>query len=214
MRRLNRQAGLSLLELSIALTIASAVVVWQFRVTSDKLRLAFWEDESKWVAGVLGDIQQQMGQTNFEALSNLTLGALRSVPTQYKTLGEGRTDVINGFGGKVYVKSMQLGSAAPHSSYALTYTHIPDYACTRMVVLLINATKSPVPLYGVVGESGAISGVPLTIGMDTSGDVTASGTGQTVLMPKSSAGLDMEKLGIFCKSAKALHLTLIRRPGN
>jgi prepilin-type N-terminal cleavage/methylation domain-containing protein len=207
-----KQKGLSLLELSIALAIASAMVVLQFRQGLENVRMKFWKDEGQWVAGVLVDIEDQMGSSkDFSKLGRWTLPSLRSIPSQYhiQLAGVATGDIGNGFGGRIYAAPLAWGAGGEMSAYAVTYTNVPKYACARLVLLVHEAAaKKTYPLFGLVGNIGVLNAVP-ALGLNA-GLVTAP-VG-TVLKPSADAGLNMAQVGTFCDSADPVHLTLIRRP--
>ena len=223
------QSGLSLVELSVALSIAAVVVLLQMRQQTAELRLARMKAESKWVVNVMRDIPGQMSQAgNYAMLDNFTLGVIRSVPQGFikKTLSglnpdgtaiTAGTEVSNGFGGRVYVGPLSLGGTS--NAYALTYTGIPQEDCATMVVSL-NKTADDivVPIFGIVGdEDQTLTAVPKNIGLDTAGSIslTLPPAGQWVLKPSADGGLTMDKVAFFCNSERAAGrqlrtLTLIR----
>ena len=209
------QNGISLLELSISLALSAMVALLLLRQQSDDIRYAHLKTESRWVVGVLADIQQNKGSSpNFASLSDYTLGAIRSVPAAYLTVDVTGTTVVNGFGGNVHVGPLSLGGGSSNA-YALNYTSVPRDVCARLVVLINETAKADAPLYGMVGDMGVTPGVPSTIGLNADGSVFASGLNQKVLKSLSSAELNMETVGEFCNSdsTKPLRsLTLIRWP--
>lgn len=215
--KLTHQAGLSLLELSISLAIASAVAVLLLRQQSEELRQVRLKTESQWVVGVLADIQQNKGSSaNFASLSDYTLGTIRSVPAAYLKVDVTGTTVTNGFGGNVHVAPLSLGGGTSNA-YALSYSSVPRDTCAKLVVSLHEFAKSDAPLYGIIGDTGVTSAVPTTIGMNADGTLFVSGSGQKVLKASSNAGLDMSAVGEFCDSANGSSnllrsLTLIRWP--
>ena len=204
------QAGLSLLELSVALAIGAVVVLLEFRQQIQTARLARLETESKWVAAVMRDIASQM-TSGYAKLSNLTLGAIRSVPPAYITQNVGSTTVVNGFGGQVTVAPLSLADA--NNAYALTYTNIPQESCAQMVVLFSKAGDAiTAPIFGIVGKTGG-SGPDLSrIGLDAAKNIRTD-DGQVLKLSTNS--LAMDKVATFCQSGSVADgqprvLTLIR----
>lgn len=205
--------GLSLLELSISLAISSALVILTMRKMSADLHLEHLQNESKWVVGVLGDIQTELGSSrNYSSLSDLTLGRLTSVPKNYidKT-SPGVTTVINGFSGRVRVGPLSLGGE--NNAYALNYTSVSRDACVKLIALIYNNAKNGVSLYAIVGSVGVTTAIP-TIEL-VGGAVVAPG--HKILQTSDDTGLDMLAVGNFCDSVGTSgdplrSLTLIRRP--
>lgn len=208
------QTGLSLLELSIAVTIASVLLVMQLHQDSETLRNERMTKESDWVGKALADIQLQIGQTpNAAALADTTLGVLKSVPLDYvnKTV-IGLTRVSNAYGGELHLSSLTLGEAV-NGAYALTYSKLPKDTCARMIALMVNAaSKSGAPLYAMVGDKRLLTEVPLTLGLNGDGTLFASGVDQTVLKSSGNQELDMAKVAAFCDGDSPRSLILVRRP--
>ena len=209
------QSGLSLLELSVAMAIGAVVVLLQLRQQTEALHLARMDNESKWVAAVLKDIPGQMtGANNYGQLSNLTLGAIRSVPPGYLDAKvAGITTVVNGFGGAVTVAPLSLGGGL-NNAYALTYTNISQESCAQMVVLFSKAADAiGTSISGVVGKQGGIGPNLNLIRADAKQNIN-SDDGE-VLKSSSTAGLSMGTVATFCQSASVAvgeprALTLIR----
>jgi prepilin-type N-terminal cleavage/methylation domain-containing protein len=211
------QAGLSLLELSVALAIGAVVVLLEFRQQIQNARLARLDAESKWVVAVMRDIPAQMTDGNYAKLSNLTLGAIRSVPPGYLDAKvAGITTVVNGFGGAVTVAPLSLGGGL-NNAYALTYTNISQESCAQMVALFSKAGDAiTAPIFGIVGKTGD-SGPDLShIGLDVTGkNIVLSSADDGQVLKLSTNNLAMDKVAAFCQSASAAVgqprvLTLIR----
>lgn len=212
-RTLASRRGFSLLELSVSLVISAALVILTMRQMSEDLHQRHLENESKWVVGVIDNIQREFGiSRDFSSLSDLTMGRFSAVPPAYlDTRTAGVTTVTNGFSGRVHVGPLSLG--ATNNAYALTYTGISRDVCPRLAVLFHGQAKAGVPLYAMVGTMGTATGIP-TVAL-VGDDVTAPG--HHVLQASERAGLDMQLVGTFCDSAgrsgDALRsMTLIRRP--
>jgi len=202
---------MSLLELSVSLAIGAVVVLLALRQQTETLRQTHMDNESKWVVAVMRDIAGQM-TSGYAKLSNLTLGAIRSVPPAYITQNVGSTTVVNGYGGQVTVAPLSL--ADTNNAYALTYTNIPQESCAQMVVLFNQAAKAiSAPIFGIVGKQGG-NGPDLShIGLDAAKNIRTD-DGQ-VLKPSADAGLAMDKVATFCQSGSVADgqprvLTLIR----
>jgi hypothetical protein len=182
------------------------------RQQTETLRQTHMDNESKWVVAVMRDIAGQM-TSGYAKLSNLTLGAIRSVPPAYINKEVvGTTTVVNGYGGQVTVAPLSL--ADTNNAYALTYTNIPQESCAQMVVLFNQAAKAiSAPIFGIVGKQGG-SGPNLShIRLDSAKNISTD-DGQ-VLKPSADAGLAMDKVATFCQSGSVADgqprvLTLIR----
>jgi prepilin-type N-terminal cleavage/methylation domain-containing protein len=217
--RPNSKRGLSLLELSISIAIAASVAILAIRKNLADLRAEQLRREGDWVAGVLSDIQDHLGNSaDFTSLNDLRLGALKSVPPEYldKSIN-GTTKVVNGIGGSVHVGPLNLDGT--NSSYALKYTGLSPSVCSNLAVMFYaNAKARNVRLYGMVGSydvAAKISAVGLI-----NGEINVT-TPDVVLQKTPDAGLDLSKVGEFCdgagvagaaSAAKPRSLTLIRRP--
>ncbi len=217
--RPNSNRGLSLLELSISLAIAASVATLAIRKNLADLREEQLRREGEWVAGVLADIQEHLGNSvDFTSLKDFTLGALKSVPPEYLDKSvNGTTKVINGVGGSVHVGPLTLDGT--NSSYALKYTGLSPSVCSNLAVMFhANARGRNVRLYGMVGSYDLAAKIP-DIGL-VNGEIKVN-TPDVVLQKNPDSGLDLSKVGEFCDSAgtkgpvsaaKSRSLTLIRRP--
>ncbi len=197
------------------MAIGAVVVLLQLRQQTEALHLAHMDNESKWVAAVLKDIPGQMkGVDNYGQLSNLTLGAIRSVPPGYLDAKvAGVTTVVNGFGGAVTVAPLSLGGRV-NNAYALTYTNISQESCAQMVALFNQATDAiDTSISGIVGKQGG-SGPNLNLIRADAKQNISTDDGE-VLKSSSTAGLAMGKVASFCQSQRGAGvqpraLTLIR----
>jgi len=206
------QGGMSLLELSVSLAIGAVVVLLALRQQTETLRQTHMDNESKWVAAVMRDIAIQMSG-NYAKLSNLTLGAIRSVPPAYINKEVvGTTTVVNGYGGQVTVAPLSLGGDL-NNAYALTYTNISQESCAQMVALFSKAGDAiTTSIFGIVGKQGG-SGPDLShIGLDAAKNISTD-DGQVLKLSTNS--LAMDKVAAFCQSGSVADgqprvLTLIR----
>lgn len=210
---LKSQNGFSLIELSIYLAITSVGVVLALKKSSEELRERNIQKESAWVVNVLADLNLHKGSSSgYATVSDLTLGAIKSVPKSFMNTKEmGKTVVGNGFGGWIHVGPLSLGGV--NNAYALTYSGIPRESCPKMVMTLYGYAKSSAPLYGIVGNTGNIASVPV---INLSGS-TLQAPGATVLMNPDTGGPDLAFVASFCdsvgNSATSLRsVTLVRRP--
>jgi len=202
---------MSLLELSVSLAIGAVVVLLALRQQTETLRQTHMDNESKWVVAVMRDIAGQM-TSGYAKLSNLTLGAIRSVPPAYITQNVGSTTVVNGYGGQVTVAPLSLGGDL-NNAYALTYTNISQESCAQMVALFSKAGDAiTTSIFGIVGKQGG-SGPDLShIGLDAAKNISTD-DGQVLKLSTNS--LAMDKVAAFCQSGSVADgqprvLTLIR----
>ncbi|MGY0195327.1 type 4 pilus major pilin [Leptothrix sp. BB-4] len=211
------QLGLSLLELSIALAIASVGVILALRKESADLQYKHLQYESAWVVGVLKDIESARGQNGdrYSKLTNLIFGTLNSIPPAYlDTSVVGVTVVKNGFSGNVYVAPMSLDGV--ENAYALTYTAVPRDVCAKFVMMLHTGANEAAPAFGIVGENGVSTQVPsVELGVLT-GPKPAP-TGMKVLKYAGQTDVKLNNLADFCDVSTAganslVSLTIIRRP--
>jgi PilS N terminal len=213
-RSTRSQAGLSLLELSISLAIASAAVILALKKSVEELHDKSVQKEGKWVVEALRGLGQHKGSSSdYSNMTDLTMGTITAVPKAYlDTTVMGVTKIRNGFGGTVHVGPLSLGGV--NNAYALNFTAIPRESCPKLIMAMYFNSIDVAPLFGLVGHVGQTAAVPA---ISLAGNKLVA-TGATVLLhPDQGEGPDLSVVAKFCNSVGASSnalrsLTLVRRP--
>jgi prepilin-type N-terminal cleavage/methylation domain-containing protein len=205
----NRQKGLSLLEVSIAMAISGLFVVAYMESSVKDLQQMQVSAEASWIIDAVKNIQQGFNtEKSFASLKTPYLVSVNSIPRNYITGAGSETTVNNGSGGKLYVDGLTLGG---DSAMAMTYTGLSGDNCSSFITEIESiARQKSTPLYALIGSKTNVTSVP-SVNWDSGNRwVVASGT-DVALKKSPDTQLDVSTTAKFCRQSTSIKsITLIR----
>lgn len=126
-----KQRGLSLIELSIALAIAAAVLFGLFYIVNTANAKRITTADSQALVMMANDLRTKFsGQGNFTGLTNATLIALGIPP---EPMMQGGNNLTTGFSTPITVASTNVNGIA-NDGFQITYSDYPSKSCSDFVM--------------------------------------------------------------------------------